>query len=232
MSDDLPPDVAKLLVAERERGGPSAGESARLIARVNASLALSADFDGTSTGKGAAGASLLAKPALVGAVALVLGAVAGAAADRALTPPKIVYVDRVVERVVESASPSASTALPLPHSESPSPSPVPAPRPSTASAPAASGSGRDHALAAERALVESARTALSRDDAATALATLERHAARFPSGVLTEEREALAIQALARLGRSSDARARADRFRKTFPSSMLTPVVDAAVQQR
>jgi hypothetical protein len=47
---------------------------------------------------------------------------------------------------------------------------------------------------------------------------------------MTEEREAIAIQALVKLGRKEDARARADRFRRRFPRSVLMVVVDAAIQ--
>jgi outer membrane protein assembly factor BamD (BamD/ComL family) len=50
--------------------------------------------------------------------------------------------------------------------------------------------------------------------------TLTReHIRRFPSGALVQEREVLAIEALARLGRSSDAKHRLDAFRARFPQS-------------
>lgn len=91
------------------------------------------------------------------------------------------------------------------------------------------GRDRDRELAAERALLEVARTALGQRDGAHALASLERHAQRFPSGQLREEREALSVQALALLGRAADARARAERFKKAYPASMFTPVVDTAL---
>jgi outer membrane protein assembly factor BamD (BamD/ComL family) len=84
-------------------------------------------------------------------------------------------------------------------------------------------------LAGERALLDTAKTALGRRDYATALETLDRHAQKYPRAQLAEEREALAVQALVGLGRAADARARAERFKKAFPNSMLTPVVDAAL---
>ncbi len=52
------------------------------------------------------------------------------------------------------------------------------------------------------------------------------HLARFPDGQFAEEREALAIRALAMAGRVDEARARAALFRDAFPESML-PVEDA-----
>jgi outer membrane protein assembly factor BamD (BamD/ComL family) len=47
----------------------------------------------------------------------------------------------------------------------------------------------------------------------------QEHARRFPSGTLVQEREVLAIEALARLGRLPEARRRLDAFRATFPRS-------------
>jgi TolA-binding protein len=83
-------------------------------------------------------------------------------------------------------------------------------------------------LSAERAVLDVARTALGRGDAAHALASTEEHAKRFPRGALSEEREAIAVQALAQSGKPSEARARALRFKKDYPESILLPAVLAA----
>ena len=64
----------------------------------------------------------------------------------------------------------------------------------------------------------------------SALDALGKHQAQFPKGQLSEEREALYVQALAMAGRMTEAKQRADRFRKTWPGSMLLPVVDSAVE--
>lgn len=90
--------------------------------------------------------------------------------------------------------------------------------------------GRDLGLADENALVTRAQTALARGRAGEALEALFEHQRRFPRGQFTEEREALAIQALARLGRTEQAAARAERFRARYPGSMLMRVVDQAVR--
>jgi hypothetical protein len=58
---------------------------------------------------------------------------------------------------------------------------------------------------------------------------LDEHAKRYPHGVLAEEREALAIQALARSGRFIDAQERAAQFRKAFPTSLMMPAVEDAL---
>jgi hypothetical protein len=63
----------------------------------------------------------------------------------------------------------------------------------------------------EVALITAAENAMP-SDPATALSLAERHAAKFPSGQLVEEREVLAIEALAALGRADDATARAESF--------------------
>jgi outer membrane protein assembly factor BamD (BamD/ComL family) len=88
---------------------------------------------------------------------------------------------------------------------------------------------RDRTLAAERGLIEQARTALGREQAATALAALERHARDFPQGALEEERESLLVQALVGAERFDQARKTATRFHKRFPRSIFGAVVDEAL---
>ncbi len=85
-------------------------------------------------------------------------------------------------------------------------------------------------LRAERMIIETARSALSQGHTSDALAALGRHEALFPQGQLAEEREALAVQCLAASGAGELARKRADRFRRQFPRSMLSPAVDAAIE--
>ncbi|MEP7052434.1 MAG: hypothetical protein ABJB12_18850 [Pseudomonadota bacterium] len=70
----------------------------------------------------------------------------------------------------------------------------------------------------EPALLEQARRDLAASPAA-ALALTTQHAARFPHGVLTQEREVIAIEALRRLGRGAEADRRAAAFARAFPGS-------------
>ena len=81
----------------------------------------------------------------------------------------------------------------------------------------------------EGALLLRARQELASDPSG-ALTLTQEHARRFPSGALVQEREVLAIEALARLGRSFDAKHRLDAFRARFPRSphieRLTTLVD------
>jgi hypothetical protein len=78
----------------------------------------------------------------------------------------------------------------------------------------------------EAELLEQARAAL-RAEPARALQRANEHAARFPRGVLVQEREVLAIQALRKLGRSADADRRAEAFAKAFPGSPFQPKLSA-----
>jgi hypothetical protein len=128
------------------------------------------------------------------------------------TPPSIV----VVERAAQAAS--------APDAPAPAPSASTAPRAaSTASVGVQSG------LAAERALLDVARGAIERQDGAAALAATREHERRFPSGMLVQEREAMAVRALVLLGRRDEARARTDRFRARFPGSVLMPALESQV---
>ncbi len=86
----------------------------------------------------------------------------------------------------------------------------------------------DLTLAAERVLIERARSALARGDHRAGLVSLARHQQRFPAGRLQEEREALTIQALSASGQMDAARKRADAFRQRTPDSILLPSVEAA----
>jgi hypothetical protein len=70
----------------------------------------------------------------------------------------------------------------------------------------------------EGALLLRARQQLGSDPAST-LALTDEHARRFPNGTLAPEREVLAIEALAALGRTSDARTRLSAFADRYPQS-------------
>jgi hypothetical protein len=85
-------------------------------------------------------------------------------------------------------------------------------------------------LAKEQALLEVARTALSRRKPVQALSALQEHGTRFPHASLSEEREVLFILALLGAGRDDEAKARASAFKKRFPRSMQLPIVDGALR--
>jgi len=68
-------------------------------------------------------------------------------------------------------------------------------------------------------LVDAADTELRAGNPDAALALAREHERRCPAGALVQERERIAIEALLRLGRVDQARARARAFEARFPSS-------------
>jgi len=74
-------------------------------------------------------------------------------------------------------------------------------------------------LGAEARGLEDARERL-RNDPAASLRLLDSHAARFPAGQLSAEREIIAIDALRRLGRYDEARARAEAALRRWPDGL------------
>jgi TolA-binding protein len=141
--------------------------------------------------------------------------------DVVQAPPTVVSV--YVERAPPAAIASEGSQVTVIAS--------PAPSASTQTPPFASAAAqrRPDDISEERALLDPARTALGRSDGSSALAGVKKHEQRFPKGQLTEEREAIAIQALVALGRGDEARARGERFKRTYPNSVLAPSVNAAL---
>ena len=82
----------------------------------------------------------------------------------------------------------------------------------------------------ELLLVRRAQDALV-SDPARALSLANEHAALFPSGQLTQEREVVAVDALARLGRREDARLRARALVRKFPRTPYVAHLEKAIGQ-
>lgn len=114
--------------------------------------------------------------------------------DLATASPPTFSVDDLPSAAAPEASPRATGDSPPVVSAAKSPSPSPS------------------AFHEELALVEAARGALSRGDGQSALSTLDRYEASFPSGALASEAAITRIEALAKLGRADAAREAAQRF--------------------
>lgn len=82
----------------------------------------------------------------------------------------------------------------------------------------------------EAALLEQARSALATNPARS-LALTRQHEARFPNGVLRQEREVIAIEALRRLGRDKTAAERAGSFEQAFPDSAHRRAVEGGLSK-
>lgn len=81
----------------------------------------------------------------------------------------------------------------------------------------------------EYQLLRTARDALARDPA-RALALADQHARQFATGMLAQEREAIAVDALVRLGSVGPAKARAQRFLRNYPHSPYAKRIESAIK--
>jgi hypothetical protein len=165
------------------------------------------------------GLALVRRPALaLAATAVVLG---GGAA--------VVVHHRAASHAATTAIASPTPAVnEAPELATPGPGAAPLPIASTSRAPSLSpvapsraplegtGSAR---LTAESALLTAARAELRNGDAKAAQSTLARMQAEFPHGVLWQEREVLAIEALAADGKTEVAARRARAFIAAHPES-------------
>jgi hypothetical protein len=91
-------------------------------------------------------------------------------------------------------------------------------------------SSRASQLAEERRLLDFGRADLAQDEPDRALTIASVHQARYPNGALSDEREAIAIQALVAMQRYDEARARAKLFRERAPDSPLRPEVESTLR--
>jgi hypothetical protein len=227
--EPLDDELDQLLAAERDRPDVPAATRARVLQRLATSLGPTGTtgHGGGPAASPATPAAISAAPAGVGipvAVGLALGLVVASAIvlrapDPPAPPPPI---------VTAPAATASATAAETARVEPPpivDAGALPAPRPtSSVEAPP-----REDSLAAERALLDEAQRALASGRSAEALAGVARHAAEFPRGRLSEEREGLWIRALIAAGRNDEARARAERFKRNHPGSLLVPAIESAL---
>ncbi|MBX3211274.1 MAG: hypothetical protein KF850_04515 [Labilithrix sp.] len=223
-SDD-PFERALLRAARRERAPE--GADRRLLAALGA---------GSAGGLGALATKYAARLGPKNVLATVaLGAALVAVTHWAVTREPERVAPAVAPPVAGIPAPAVtpSAVIEEPRSEAmpstrvedlPSSRPPPAePRPAVAAG--ASARAPDEAapggLAREVALVEEARVALARGDAAAALRALDAHAREFPSGTLSPEARVLRIEALVRAGgekERSEAHRLGDAFLAAHPS--------------
>jgi hypothetical protein len=194
-----------------------------------------------ASGVGSAVKSFLVSHGVASALIFAVGAVAGAgihaAATRLATPVAIVVPAPISSPAPVIVQPAPTEPIVVaPKAEEPvRPAPRPVRTAPVVASPAVAPSApppppeSDKDLAAERSLLEVARTAFSRGQPKDALDQLDLHERQFPTGRLSEEREALRVMALAASGKRQDARARAARFVQEHPDSLLRPAVEAAV---
>jgi hypothetical protein len=129
---------------------------------------------------------------------------------------------------VETPTPVATVIVPATAITPPSPAPVVPVVVPTAAAPATETAPGPSSLDVEIALVRDAREALRVGDATRALVLLDEHARRFSGGALSEDCDALRIQALCALGRVGEARDLTTRFLTSHSASPHAPAVRAS----
>ena len=208
------------LFASASRDLPADEQLARLAANLGPIL-----NDAPGTPPTTSGTSLVVKLGVVtGALALLIGA--GLSLSRSPQPaavpatvtPKVALTPKLgAPAPVVDAPPAATATVPSSASAAESASSAPTSKPSSAQGKALS----------EAALLEQARRALNTSPS-YALQLANQHRTRFPHGVLSQEREVIAIEALRRLHRASEADQRATGFSKSFPGSAHQRMVDEA----
>jgi hypothetical protein len=242
-SQDVVPETLRELVnAERARPDPPAEVGQRVLHRLSATLGLPPGLgDGGPTAPGPSSAPTPAGTGLVGhtlagaaqrwLLALLVGSAVGTATYGILPHVRAKREAPAARVAVPAAAPTAEVPPTAPAAvEARAAEPAAAPTRRTREPESSVRETRDHALAAERQLVETARTALARGSAESALVALHRHARAFPRGRLSEERESLLVQALVAQGRFALARQQAVRFAHKYPHSLFQPVVEESLR--
>lgn len=192
------------------------------LARFKASIGTAGGSEGgpAAGGDGATGTGIgLGKTVLIGAGGLgVVGVVAaiafGVSRQEPAVPPAPTHVEAVMSAPAPvEVPPVEADRVPLIRPES-----LPTVDDARAAPSSAAVKSKDQLYREElNHLAEVKRAAASNPAQAVRMAD-EGHV-RFVSGMLYQEREALAIRALAQSGQSSTARARGERFLSSFPKS-------------
>ena len=209
--EPMSPAMRALLEAEQPLDVVPSATRAKLFAKVSASVAGAAAVGGAVSGASALGGKAAAgsvaattavttKVLVVAAVAFSVGGGVGAGVHAVVVQPQQrVQPAPIVIRM--EAPPVAVPPEPV-VVPAPVPAPLPVPVPVKVLAPPK----RPDNLGAERSYIEQARAALSRHEAAAALAALLQHEREYPAGQLAEERVALQVIALSESGEAAKAR--------------------------
>jgi hypothetical protein len=229
LDDPAVPKAASALLARARRvPSPSAAAKARMGARIAASTGASAHAVGLG-GWWIAGGTIGLAVVLLGIV--LARSHSHATASRLQVVPPVVSVASIPPEApapVAAAEPVAPSAEAV---QSPAPVPVNPRAAASASAHVGSPSRIDGGAtpAVEQELLRRAHAALQ-DNPAGALDLVREHTARFPHGQLVEEREYIAVRALARLDRNAEARVRAQAFLRRFPNGLYSEPVRRVVE--
>ncbi len=222
-------EEAALATQEATSWQPPSGMMERVAQRLPWDV-LSTQVPGSTPATASAGT----KAALGVKATLVAGLLAGAAVGTGVTlwavqgdvlPGRVVTVGVPVPVVVAAPPDAAAVVTPVVV-----PAGQGAARPTVAKKAAAPAPAQPSPTtsdpAAERALLQRARSALARREPGLALQALEEHRERFPASQLAEDRDALGILSLAADGKLDAARAALARFRRSYPQSPMLPALE------
>jgi hypothetical protein len=226
---ELPDDVKALLRAERQYAEIPHAAQAAVTRRLAASL--------PTFGSAAGGAHALKKAALAGWKGLVVKgtlviAVGGGALvlrHAAKTEPRReepVFAAASTPAISQATDPKPVCPASAPTEQAPLP--VRAPIATHVKAAPSTRIADEARLAEEQRVLDEARDALAHGDNEHALEATAEHALRFARGTLAEERYALRVRALSRLGRKEEAQSLVSEMRARFPHSFL---LDGAVRE-
>jgi hypothetical protein len=226
MSDRLDPWLAALIRQERARRGPPPVLKAQVLERIRASLQSPAVLP--QRGSSAGGSKVIPRATLayVSTLALALIGASALLASRMSSTPRNAAVVAV---------PSAASSVVVATAHAPAAdSPVAATPPNADTAmetartvtPHRSASSTPLHLYAEQELLDRARTLLLEGEPAAALKAIDIHRRRFPHGALSQERDALQIEALGSAGRTDEACKAAQVFHGAYPGSLLARAVE------
>ena len=241
---ELHPDAIRALEAGLDEGAPPGAKAAVWGALATALPKAAAAASATVASGGAAATTVTAAAGVsfvkMGAIGVALGTLSGVgffAAERVTAPkpaasaPVAVVAPRatVPAAAVEvGAAPAATAPSPPEVVEVPSerePSGPARQAEVTESAPRSAA-----ALLAESQRVAAARSLLRQGAAADALSALVAIERELPNGMLSQEREALTIEALSALGHRELVEQRAARFLARYPSSPHAEAVRRAAE--
>jgi hypothetical protein len=219
MSADKPlsPSVEALLDSARSLDSEPAELRQRALARARAAVSVSVTALAPRVRPRFGGLGLKLAAAFVVAAAVVSAATIRIREGH--KPEPTVLAPKAAQHDTLSVPPSQ--ALPTAQPVAPDPGSALDDDASPHPAPGVSAHPARERYALELKVLQPARAAVARGDFSSALSSIAEHQRRFPNGQLSEEREALRVQALSGLGRTDEATRAAIAFRKRFPGSVL-----------
>jgi hypothetical protein len=216
--------LLRSLLSDARSDLPSPGDVERISARVEAAIVAGLPPPDISLGPAPSVGGLAGSKALVIGASLVLGTALVATGWVALRgkghaeQPEL-PTSPVVTPPMSVSTPSQPEIAPSDEADSMATPLVPGTR---VRDPRAAG-------LSEASLLDLARAELDRNPR-RALALTEEHRRRFPSGALGQEREVIAIEALSRMGQTTEAQRRGSDFERRYPDSAHRQKVDQAIR--